>query len=382
MSCGCTSTSSYSPTTSSGYPQPRRVGSQPIVPVVQQWASQLRSAFEVELMGRDGEEVLTLDAPISGQVLYNADTRKAYVGNLSATYVADSYPCQTTPLSGMLIYAKDPGCRDLGSNPDRELMVVRPSTGSTGFLFGHEHSCPSGQGSTPELIPVEIEPTALPGTTPDNLYGLYYVRTTSTDSCVPSSYQWYKIAGLPPIDQTKLATTEMAASDLQDLTDGFNMAGWRLVNGKWVAYRITNQSLNILQKVLPQPSLVHQTPWYSIGSANPDLNPTQTLLTFNPVNLPGYKAEYGTMWLQTRLIVSSTGADYRIKIFAGAQEIHNGIVREVNGIAGDFINPTYTLPFPVSAGDIAITKTIEFLSGSNTSIFEMEYQIKLVAWAY
>lgn len=198
-------------------------------------------------MGRDGEEVLTLDAPISGQVLYNADTRKAYVGNLSATYVADSYPCQTTPLSGMLIYAKDPGCRDLGSNPDRELMVVRPSTGSTGFLFGHEHSCPSGQGSTPELTPVEIEPTALPGTTPDNLYGLYYVRTTSTDSCVPSSYQWYKIAGLPPIDQTKLATTEMAASDLQDLTDGFNMAGWRLVNGKWVAYRITNGSLNVLQ---------------------------------------------------------------------------------------------------------------------------------------
>ena len=73
------------------------------------------------------------------------------------------------------------------------------------------------------------------------------MRTTSTDSCVPSSYQWYKIAGLPPIDQTKLATTEMAASDLQDLTDGFNMAGWRLVNGKWVAYRITNGSLNVLQ---------------------------------------------------------------------------------------------------------------------------------------
>ena len=142
------------------------------------------------------------------------------------------------------------------------------------------------------------------------------------------------------------------------------------------------QAKRLLADVLPQPSMVHQIPWHSIGTATPDLNATQTLLTFNPATLPGYKAEYQTMWLQTRLVVSSVGADYRIKILIGAQEIHNGIVREHTGPSGDFINPTYAFPFPVSSGNIAITKTLEILGGNDSALFEMEYQIKLVAWGY
>lgn len=263
MSCGCSSTP-VSPVgcTATLSAQPRRVGSQPIVPVTQRWAGQIRSAFQLELMGRDGDEILTLDGPIDGQVLYDANARKFYVGTNSATLVVDAYPCRDTDFAGLLLYAKDPGCRDLASNPDREMVVVRPTTQSTGWLFGHEHTTPSGPGAISELRPVEIEPADLPTTVPDGIYSLCYLKTTSNDACALPTYQWYKVSGTPPIDQTKLPTTEVTESDLQDLTDGFNFSGWRLVNGKWVTYRITNESFKVLlDKNAVSPTVWLDTPY-------------------------------------------------------------------------------------------------------------------------
>jgi hypothetical protein len=106
---------------------------------------------------------------------------------------------------------------------------------------------------------------------------------------VPSSYQWYKIAGLPPIDQTKLTTTEVtAAGDLQDVTDGFNFAGWRLVNGKWVAYRVTNESFKrLIVANNTSPTVWLTTPYQALFQAKTYSPGPSAIVHFPEIDSPG-----------------------------------------------------------------------------------------------
>jgi len=187
-----------------------------------------------------------LDGVFDGQVLYDAASGNVYVGTLAAKTVADQFPCADAGQNGLPIYALNPGCRDIGSYPDRELAIVRPATGNTGFLYAHNHVCPAGPGLLPELQPVEMEPADLPSDIPDGLYTMSYQKVASNDACSPATPTWYRTRGFLPLDQDQVGTTEVTYDQLQDTTDAFNFGVWKLINGKWELLRLTNESFKTI----------------------------------------------------------------------------------------------------------------------------------------
>ncbi len=142
----------------------------------------------------------------------------------------------------------------------------------------------------------------------------------------------------------------------------------------------TNNGIKKEVAVAAGPGMIHRTPWDTIGLAVPAMVGDQVLFSFNPTTLPGYDPKYKTMWLHTRLIASSHGADYQILVFLGAQPIHEGIVREEPSLTVDFINPTYVFPFPVTNTLLNVRMTIQALGGNTGQIYEWGYQMRLVGW--
>jgi len=198
------------------------------------------------MLGRTGTEMQVLEAPFDGQVLYDAASGNVYVGTLAAKTVADQYPCSQEGFSYLPLYAQNPGCRDIGSYPDRELVVVRPATTNTGYIFGHNHVCPAGPGLLPELQPVEIDPADLPSDIPDGLYTISYLKTPSNDACAPATPTWYRTRGFLPLDRDQVGTSELTYAELQDATDAVNFALWKLIDGKWNLVRLTNESFKTI----------------------------------------------------------------------------------------------------------------------------------------
>ena len=187
-----------------------------------------------------------LEAPFDGQVLYDAASGNVYVGTFAAKTVADQFPCAQEGLSYLPIYGVNPGCRDIGSYPDRELAIVRPTTTNTGWLYAHKHVCPAGPGLLPELQPVELDPSDLPSDIPDGLYTMAYQKVASNDACAPATPTWYRNRGFLPLDKDQVGTTEITYDQLQDTTDDFNFGVWKLIDGKWHLLRLTNESFKTL----------------------------------------------------------------------------------------------------------------------------------------
>jgi hypothetical protein len=133
-----------------------------------------------------------------------------------------------------------------------------------------------------------------------------------------------------------------------------------------------------------QTVIKHVTPWYDIGTAGLNIAPgEQPLFNFTPSLLPGYEAKYKTVWLWASLIASSHGADYRIDIRVGGQQVIYGMSREHPNTTGDFINPTLVFPFPITAPNspIMTTKNIWVVDNNTGQIFEMEFRLRLVGWS-
>jgi hypothetical protein len=142
---------------------PRRVASPPVVPVAIYRLSMARQALSGKLvLSGCNDEVLTLDGGLSGPVLFNAETGKVEVGSTdAAAAIQDNFACADSTLSGLLLMGKDPGCREPGENPDREIVAVRMTNADTADLIGAVPQCATSPGRAPEITPVKVVPIEL-----------------------------------------------------------------------------------------------------------------------------------------------------------------------------------------------------------------------------
>ncbi len=142
---------------------PRRVASPPVVPVTIYRLSMARQALSGKLvLSGCNDEVLTLDGGLSGPVLFNAETGKVEVGSTdAAAAIQDNFACADSALSGLLLMGKDPGCREPGENPDREIVAVRMTNADTADLIGAVSQCATSPGRAPEITPVKVVPIEL-----------------------------------------------------------------------------------------------------------------------------------------------------------------------------------------------------------------------------
>lgn len=402
MACGCSSSpvtysSSSVVSNGCGVPTcncnlPRRSSTPPVVPVLWKDAARFRQMSAGVMIVHCGEEMGSLDSPVSGTVMFDSGTQKVYVSGNSVEYIVDYFGCQTEAIYGFPLYGAKPECRDMGENPDRRIAVVRPPNSAYGIVYGHEQTCAPLTGLRPEITPVQIVPDAFPEIPPTGLQSFTWVHIPAGEDCSGAKRHYYQTPGehISSVDQLNIRNWAWPDEPVDESHDGeYGMAAWsyNTTATKWELQKVTNASLAKLIEVVvpPYKGLVHQSPWYSIGLVTPSLTSPELLLTFDPTALPGYLPEYKTMWLQTRLIASSHGEDYRIEINIGAQSIHNGIVREeaatTSGLTVDFINPTYVFPFPVTPGNLQVIKYVTTLGGhESVSPLEMSYELKLVGW--
>jgi len=354
-----------------------------------------RQAFSGRLlMGGCDDEVYVLDGAVSGPVLYDANTGKVSVGEDSGVgLLKDNYVCPDPKVYGFPVYGAQPACHQPGENPDREVAIIRPPNSAYGTIYAHETTCSATPAFRPEITPVQLVPDPFPAIPPTGLHSVAWIDIPPGEDCTGPKRYYLKTPGehISSVDQPNIRNWDWPDQPLNEVhTPEYGMAAWlyNTTATKWELQKVSNASLEALIKriVPPNEGMVHQTPWYSIGLVSPNLDPTQLLLTFDPTLLPGYLPKYKTMWLQTRLVASSHGEDYRIYVNVGAQTIHNGVVREEAatgnfGLNVDFINPTYVFPFPVTAGNIQVMKYVNILGGhEGVSPYEMEYELKLVGW--
>lgn len=274
-------------------PMPRRVSSPPISPYLLRGIAMARQAFSGRLlMGGCDDEVFVLDGSISGPVLYDANTGKVSVGEDSGTgMVKDLYPCDTP--AGLFLMGKDPGCRQPGENPDREVVVVRPQNSDTGILFGFNQSCPPGVGLSPEMTPVKIAPGALPATHPAVVES-YAVTPVPPEECLPATNRWYKFRGLLPIPDDLMETFVFPNRPLTvDDNETFGLGILvKTVNG-WIFKRATNESFQTYIDTVTVNPVVYLSPRANIynqlvpspGVIAPDVKNVDLTL------LPGYSAK-------------------------------------------------------------------------------------------
>jgi hypothetical protein len=252
-----------------------------VTPVVFAWVEQLRQAYEGQALVRNGSEMMVLDAPFSGQLFFDANTGKISVSSYSANSVEDQTSCSPYTLSGFPLYGLNPGCRDIGQNPDRAIGVVRPVMGNQGFLYAHNREIPAGPGLKPEITPREIDPAVLPETPPADLRYLAFRRVPASNDCNPATLEWYESTGLLPVGIDDLDTTTVTYTELQDVTKAFNFLVTRLVNDQWVTYRLTNESF---KELIDQGSTSSLT-WLSIPH-------TALFQHVSNTSFPGFGATY------------------------------------------------------------------------------------------
>jgi hypothetical protein len=351
MSCNCSTPvapvhygSACTTTGSSSCPAPRRVATPPMTPVVYAWVGQLRQAYEGQALLRNGDELMVLDAPFSGQLFFDANTGKVTVSSFSANSVEDQFACSPTR-GGFPVYGLGPGCREPSSNPDRQLAVVRPALSNQGFLYAHNHEAPAGPGLKAEIIPREINPAVLPDIPPEGLKYLSFRRVPATGDCVPPTMEWYESSGLQPVAEEDLTTTTVTYSELQDVTKAFNFLVTRFENNQWVSYRLTNESFKELIKqsstsgitFLANPHSVllqYRSNGSNVGAGAgihppiPDPQPLPMVPMSTQVYLPGiigYTDQMTWVMLDLRMSVGiSGGSIYAALVVNGREYVRTG----------------------------------------------------------
>ena len=208
----------------------------------------MRTNNSGKLVVSDNEELQNLDSAVDGPIRFDASTGTAYVGCDSVSNVQDNYACSEVTF-GFPVYGVDPGCRDLGSNPDRQLAVVRPTNSQYGTLYAHKKTCPSGSGLKAEITPVEIVPSDFPVPPTEGIKYLAYRKVSAGDECTPATTEWFEGLGVPNVDSANLESTNGGGDPLlaaDDNSTGF--AIWEKSGGVWTLKRVENAALPELVK--------------------------------------------------------------------------------------------------------------------------------------
>jgi hypothetical protein len=324
---------------------PRRVSSPPITPYLLRGIAMARQAFSGRLlMGGCDDEVYVLDGSISGPVVYDANTGKVHVGdNFSPTAVQDRYGCEAP--AGLFLMGKDPGCRQPGELPDRDIVVARPQDSDTGTFLGFNLTCPPGVGLPPEMVPVKIAPGELPETHPAVLES-YTVTPVAAEDCTPGTKRWYKYRGLLPIPDDLLETFEFPNRALTvDDNATFGIAVLtKTING-WVFKRTTNESFQAYIDTVVTNPVVYLSPRSNIyqqlvpspGVLSADVKVVDLTL------LPGYSAKAKEVQLHIFTVILRNTGGYSIQLE------FNGVLKYIatsSSDTGTQDNGEITIPIP------------------------------------
>ena len=364
----CTSCSSSSPVvsyTSSGCGaalgttvsclMPRRVSTPSVTPVAFTWIPSMIQAASGKAVIANGEDFNVLDCAYDGPVVFDSASGKIYVGTTSAaTVVADNFACETSTLYGFPIYGLDPGCREVGANPDRNMAVVRPAESTTGILFGHRHTCSSNTSMSEEISPVEIVPGTMPSPLPNDIRILSFRRVTAVDSCSPATFEWYDHDGIPIVMPDDMLTSEpWTADDITAANDSeFGFAMWGLVDGKWVLKKLTNETFlamirqddgaSPIKHVRPRPVIYSQSNTGAIPTT-----PFATVNTnYNLAAAANYDAKYSTVILSISLSAYTGTRGFDLFVSIDGEEFARVKVGTVNG--SDSMSTQIMVPIPAS----------------------------------
>lgn len=360
----CTSCSSSSPVvsyTSSGCGaalgttvsclMPRRVSTPSVTPVAFTWIPSMIQAASGKAVIANGEDFNVLDCAYDGPVVFDAASGKIYVGTTSAaTVVADNFACETSTLYGFPIYGLDPGCREVGANPDRNMAVVRPAESTTGILFGHRHTCSSNTSMSEEISPVEIVPGTMPSPLPNDIRLLSFRRVTSVDSCSPATYEWYDHDGIPIVMPDDMLTAEpWTADDITAANDSeFGFAMWGLVDGKWVLKKLTNETFlaMITDTTEAIPVFTHLRP-RALMFAQSSPNSFSTVnANYDLKSAPLYDDKYSSVLISVELAAYTNSRGYDLYVLIDGEEFAR--VRVGNDSGSDSVSNQIVVPIPPS----------------------------------
>ena len=361
----CTSCSSSSPVvsyTSSGCGaalgttvsclMPRRVSTPSVTPVAFTWVPSMIQAASGKAVIANGEDFNVLDCAYDGPVVFDSASGKIYVGTTSAaTVVADNFACETSTLYGFPIYGLDPGCREIGANPDRNMAVVRPVESTTGILFGHRHTCSSNTAMSEEISPVEIVPGDMPATFPDDVKLLAFRVVPSTNPCAPQTVEYFNHDGVPVVETTVLDDLVLTAANLADTaTETFGFALWDKVNGKWMLKRLTKAAFRDMITGTTEAS-----------SAFAHIRPRATMFARSRTGAEGfvtvntdydlaaradYDAKYSSVMISIDLAAYTGTRGYDLYVLIDGEEFAR--VRVGNTSGSDAVNNQIIVPIPPS----------------------------------
>ena len=360
----CTSCSSSSPVvsyTSSGCGaalgttvsclMPRRVSTPSVTPVAFTWVPSMIQAASGKAVISNGEDFNVLDCAYDGPVVFDSASGKIYVGTTSAaTVVADNFACETSTLYGFPIYGLDPGCREVGANPDRNMAVVRPAESTTGILFGHRHTCSSNTSMSEEISPVEIVPGTMPSPLPNDIRLLSFRRVTAVDSCSPATYEWYDHDGIPIVMPDDMLTSEpWTADDITAANDSeFGFAMWGLADGKWVLKKLTNETFlaMITETTEAIPVFTHLRP-RALMFAQSSPNSFSTVnANYDLKSAPLYDDKYSSVLISVELAAYTNSRGYDLYVLIDGEEFAR--VRVGNDSGSDSVSNQIVVPIPPS----------------------------------
>jgi len=360
----CTSCSSSSPVvsyTSSGCGaalgttvscvMPRRVSTPSVTPVAFTWIPSMIQAESGKAVIANGEDFNVLDCAYDGPVVFDSASGKIYVGTTSAaTVVADNFACETSTLYGFPIYGLDPGCREVGANPDRNMAVVRPAESTTGILFGHRHTCSSNTSMSEEISPVEIVPGTMPSPLPNDIRLLSFRRVTAVDSCSPATYEWYDHDGIPIVMPDDMLTAEpWTADDITAANDSeFGFAMWGLVDGKWVLKKLTNETFLAMITGTTEaiPVFTHLRPRTLMAEKTVATSFSVLNVNYDLKLAPLYDDKYSSVLISIDLAAYTSTRGYDLFVLIDGEEFAR--VRVGNDAGADSVSNQVVVPIPAS----------------------------------
>ena len=330
---------------------PRRVTTPAVTPVSYSWVARMVQAGSGQMVVANGEDLNVLDNSYDGPVHFDAASGKVYVSpSQAATVVADNYACETSTLFGFPLYGLDPGCREIGANPDRNMAVIRPVESDTGILFGHRHTCSSNTAMAEEVSPVEIVPGDMPDAFPDDVKLLAYRIVPAVDSCTPQTVQYYAHDGVPVVEDEFLAEIALTNDDLTDTTtETFGFALWDQINGKWVLKRLTkaaflemidtSSTVSTFTHIRPRPSMYYRsltgTTAFTTANVNYDLT-----------TAPSYDPKYSSVLISIDLAAYTGTRGFDIYVEVDGEEFARVRVGLANGT--DSVSSQIIVPIPAS----------------------------------
>ena len=359
-SCGCSSSSStvsYSSGAScaaasgSSCMMPRRVSTPAVTPVSYSWVARMVQAGSGQMVVANGEDLNVLDNSYDGPVHFDAASGKVFVSpSQAATVVADNYACETSTLFGFPLYGLDPGCREIGANPDRNMAVIRPVESDTGILFGHRHTCSSNTAMAEEVSPVEIVPGDMPDTFPDDVKLLAYRIVPAVDACTPQTVQYYAHDGVPVVETDILEDIVLTNDDLTDTTtETFGFALWDKINGKWQAKRLTKAAfIDMIRQTDTTNTMTHVRPRTLMYARSLAAGvPFTTVNTnYNLTAAPNYDAKYNTVLISIDLAAYTGTRGFDLYVLIDSEEFARVRVGVANG--SDSVSNQIAVPIPAS----------------------------------